>query len=115
MKRIVCMLLVSALLLSLVGCGSKRMSGISDDAYDLGLAALETTDDFISGKIDAETARDNLESAIILVDGCDGENDSLISTSIFFIQYAISRKGSGIGTMNEVEEKRDQLADYLGK
>lgn len=115
MKRVFSIVALVAMIFNLCACGSKRMDGISDRAYDYGLAALETADEFINGDLDADAASDKLERTLILVDRCDGENDSLVSSSIFLLQVAIDNKGDGTGTMATVEERRDDLADKLGK
>lgn len=115
MKRMFCLILTIIVVVSCAACSSKRMSGISDRAYEYGLAALETADDFIDGKIDAETATQNLDRVGILVDGCDGENDALVSSRISLVKLYIARKGNGTGTMDQVEEHRDSLAELLGE
>ena len=115
MKRALSIVILAAILLSLCACGSKHMNGISDRAYDLGLAALETADDFIAGKIDAATALDKLEYAGDLVDNCDGENDFYVSSGIDFIIFAIEDKDDGTGTMSEVEDKVEYLEGILGE
>lgn len=114
MRRIVCAFLSVIIVLALVACGS-RMDGISDQAYEYGIAALETADDYIDGKIDGDTAKDNLSRVSILVDGCDGEHDSLVSSRIALLKFAVTAKANGTGTMDKVKEKREDLADILGK
>ena len=117
MKRHFAAILAIVLIFSCTACGSKRVTGISDRAYELGLSALETADDYISGKIDATTAENNLERASILIDddGSDGENNILVSSAITLLQISISNKRNGTGTMSSVEEHRERLADLLGK
>lgn len=115
MRRLLCLALCFTLLTTFIGCGSQRMAGLSDRAYELGLAALETADEYIDGSITASRALSKLEQAKDFIDGCDGENDILISSAIFNLIYTIQRKDSGIGTMKAVEEKRDSLANLLGE
>lgn len=115
MKKILCTFLCCVIVLGCSACGSTRMEGISDKAYEYGLAALETADDFVAGKIDADTAQENLRRVSILVDGCDGENDPLVASGIWSIEFAIYQKGNGTGTMAAVEEKIDNLAELLGE
>lgn len=115
MKRAISFLVLAAMLLSLCACGSKRMEGISDQAYEYGLAALETADEFIDGQIDADTASDRLARNLILVDACDGEHDILVGSVIFRLKIAIDRKGNGTGTIGDVKDARADLADLLGK
>lgn len=115
MKKALCAFLCCIILVSCSACGSKRMDGISDDAYRYGLAALETADDYISGKIAGETAKDNLSRVSILADNCDGENDFFVSSNVALLKYAVTAKANGTGTMEEVKEAREDLADILGK
>lgn len=112
MNRLCVILLVLALLTS---CSSERMPGISDRAYEYGLAALETADEFMAGDLPADDAEKRLYNAKIGVDSCDGENDHLISSRLLLLQLAISSKDRGTSIMAEVEEERDALADLLGK
>ncbi len=114
MKRIICATLSFIIVVSLAACRS-RMDGISDRAYEYGLAALETADDYIDGKIDGTTAKDNLARVSILADGCDGENDSLVSSNIALLKFAVTAKANGTGTMEKVKEARNDLANILGK
>lgn len=113
MKRLICMTIVIATLFTFVACG--RMEGISDDAYEYGLAALETADEFIDGEIDADTAQRRLDLASGLAENCGGTNDFLVSSRISHISFAIGFKDWGTGTMKDVKESRDDLADILGR
>lgn len=115
MKHLFCLTLTIIVVVSCVACGSQRMSGISDHAYEYGLAALETADEYIAGGIDADSAIEKLDHAGALVENCNGENDFYVSAGIDFITYAIQHKDDGSGTMDEVEEKREYLADILGE
>lgn len=114
MRRIICAFLSVIVVLTLVACGS-RMDGISDQAYEYGVAALETADDYIAGKITGETAKDNLSRVSILVDNCDGENDFFVSSNVALLKYAVTAKANGTGTMEKVKEAREDLAKILGK
>ena len=117
MKKTICLILAYMILVLCASCGSKRMDGISDRAYELGCAALETADEFIAGTITAREAKSKLESADILLGGddCDGQNDSLVSASVGLLSIKIGNKDTGSGTMDDVKKERDRLADYLGK
>ncbi len=114
MKKLICILLVFVTLFACSACSSRR-DGISDDAYEYGLAALETADEFIDGKIDADTAQQRLNHASDMVDNCEGENDFLVAGAIFRTSLSIWLKDSGSGTMATVKENRNDLADLLGK
>lgn len=93
------------------------MEGISDDAYDLGCAALETADEYIAGKITGDDAEDKLYSCDVLLgsDRCDGDNDSLVSGAVTLLKIKITSKENGTGTMTAVKEQRNDLAKLLGK
>ncbi len=114
MKKLICILLVFVTLFTCSACSS-RMEGISDDAYEHGLAALETADEFIDGTIDADTAQRRLDLASGLAEDCGGTTDFLVSSRISSISFAIGFKDRGTGTMNEVKESRNKLADILGE
>lgn len=118
MKRIFAVFLLASLLLSvLCACGSKRMGGISDRAYELGSAALENVDEYIAGRSEAKGTISQLELADLLLGGseCDGDNDTLISGSVGLLKIYIENKQIGTGTMEKVKSERDRLADMLGK
>lgn len=115
MRRFITFALICVLFLNCTACGSKRMEGISDRAYELGMSALETADEFIDGTISASSAKAKIGNASTLANGCTGDNDSLVSSAIFFLEYAIAQKDAGTGTMQAVKEKRDHLAEYLGE
>lgn len=114
MKKLICIILAVVTLFACSACSS-RMDGISDDAYEYGLSALETADEFIAGEIDADTAQRRLDLASGLAEDCGGTNDFLVSSNIFLISSAVGFKDRGSGTMKEVKDRRNDLADILGK
>ncbi len=118
MKKItVVVILVMAVGCILSACSKTRMEGISDRAYDLGCAALETADEYLAGDITAEEACDALyvPSLMLRSDSCDGQNDILISSAVGNLEAEISFKQMGTATKSDVKEQRDILAEYLGK
>jgi len=133
MKRIISSLLVAVALLSLFsGCGGGgKPDNLSDDVYELGCAALETTDDYIDGKITASDALKKLDWSATLIDtqvekeladsptgtlyGTPYSNDNGVSIYLLSIKLAIGDKDRGTGTMSVVKDARNKLAKTLGK
>ncbi|MBQ8698543.1 MAG: hypothetical protein IJ521_06060 [Schwartzia sp.] len=125
--------IIVLLMIAFAGCGNsgKKPDNMSDRAYELGCAALETTDDFIANKIGASDAvkkldtvydrikrlvqdeKDELESDTLV--GTDYFRDDLINTYILSITIDIQSKDRGTGTMSDVKESRNKLAKVLGK
>lgn len=136
MKKTV--VVIFALLLcicSVAACGQAskvnvKPDNMSDRVYELGCAALETADEFIAGDISSSTARTKLAAAQRDVDyivdqetaehdgtlvGSDVWKDSSVSLNIMLLDYKIQTKEFGTGTMSDVIDQRDSLAELLGK
>lgn len=128
-KCYVCMLVMIFLL---SGCGDteKKPDGMSDRVYDLGIAALETTDDFLNGDIEADEAARKLVTALTSIQseiaiheeeiggalvGTDYWQESLVESRITLIQFRISEKNSGRGSNKDVIQQRNSLAELLNE
>lgn len=124
-------ILLVAVILSLTSCGHTRKEKISDKMYDLGVAAVEIADDYLSGKISIEDAvarldRNNDDQYRHL----KSEEDELgvttlydtpfrQDTSVWLITsnllHAMQDKKSGTGIDASIKEKRNSLANSLWK
>lgn len=129
--KLFAVILLIAVVLSLASCGHSRKDRISDKMYDLGVAAVEIADDYLSGKVSIEDAvtrldRNNDDQYRHL----KSEEDELgvttlydtpfrQDTSVWFDTSSLLRamrdKNSGTGIDASIKEKRDSLADSLWK
>ena len=133
MRKLICVIFVS-LFVIMSGCGSNKSNsppdGMSERVYELGCAALETTDEFIAGNLDASSARTKLASAKRSIDsavskekednggnlvGSDVWKDDMVSHYILMIDTDIMNKEIGTGTLSAVKDSREDLAGTLGK
>ncbi len=129
MKRILTLALTLILMFT-AGCSGGVPDGVSDRAYELGCAALETIDDYIAGKLDEDTTQQRLRSNRRTLEahrdteleehgdtliGTDVWKDDLLVTHIVLAEDAIGNKGAGTGTMSAVKTQRSEIADLLGK
>lgn len=103
----------------------------SDKMITLGIAALETVDDYLDGKITLEEAssrmsgtkfsaeyqsdRDLDELNADTVIGTKYSDNSSIDHHIFFLDYRLFEIESGVGTKAELIDERNELADLLHK
>ena len=74
MKKAIALLLALALCLSLCACGNTKPDSLSDETYNLGIAALDVMDQYLAGKMDDVTAVLNLSE---IQDQLDAEGESL--------------------------------------
>ena len=116
--------------LILCGCGGGKPDTISQEMYDIGLAALETADDYIAGKITAAEAEKKLLRAESMADsiyerekeenggtmvGFKFTSDLTVPSNILLLETSISAHDFGTGSMSSVKERRDIIANQLGK
>lgn len=133
MKKITILLICTALLLSLCSCNLKP-DNTSDAMYQIGLNALDLSDQYIAGKITGAEAYARIEEfskqaeaqkdydrELLGLGEEDGlatteySNDSSISFKISMLSFDIMQAHHGSGSMSEVKERRDELAEQLGK
>ncbi len=119
MKRsILIIFCVLAFAILFVSCGDKKPDDISDDMYKCGLAALEIVDDYLDNSISLDEAQKRLTRNKDLADSivdANHENDSAIPHRLSDLMYCMWAKNRGTGTDSEIEEKRQELAELLGK
>ena len=85
--------------------------------YDLGISALNVTDEFLDSKIDADIANGKLDNISNKLDKIDDIDALLIKVQVTSISIDINRIDSMFSdsTMNDVLEGRNQLADKLNQ
>ena len=133
MRKVIAFILIFAMVtMACAGCGTgKKPDDVSDRVYELGIAALETADEFLAGTISGEDAADRLYRTCILVEaeidqykeetgsdtlvGTDYWKDTVISSSISLLKLSIGSKSSGSGNSRDVLERRNDLAGYLNE
>ena len=123
MKRIISLMIAATFLcLTLTGCGGGKPKDVSQEMYDVGIAALQVADEYIEYKIDGDKADSKLS---ILSDDADRiyernkdteyrYGDCIVMTDIDLLlsQLHIAEYK---GVPSDIKEKRDDLAKYLGK
>lgn len=91
MKRIVCIALAAVML---TGCGgNKKPDGLSDEAYENAKIAIETVDNYTSGKNDAESSAKELYNIEI-----DTER---LSDSEYLLSLERDKDGNAIDSSEE--------------
>lgn len=130
MKKFTSIILCAVFLLTLCSCGGKP-EDMSDAMYQIGLNALAVADQYIAGEITGDSAADRLDEfyeqataqiehdeeivgSDVLV-GTEYWRDSLVSSDIMILGYRVSNARYGSGSMSEVQEARDSLAETLGE
>ena len=133
MKRIIVFVCVAFALLCIFGCSAKESEpeNVSSKMYEIGIAALETVDEYLDYNIDiAETydrisassraaanqyEKDKEEIGEETLTGSEFANDYFINHNILMLSYELMTKKHGTGTNKEIVEKRNDLAEWLGE
>lgn len=132
MKKISVTLIETVLILLLCACGNKgtKPENTSDKMYDIGLSALETTNEYLDNTIDLDSAREQIESSLRASDrqieldkeevgdtlyGTEYSNDWFIHSKILLINSELIQKQNGTGTNRAIEELKDDLAEFLNE
>lgn len=122
MKRTIALIIAATVLcFTLVGCGGGKPNDVSQEMYDVGIAALQVADDYMAYKISGEEAKSKIEA---ISDDADTiydrnketkyETDYVLAASINALSAAISLANWN-GVPSDVKEQRDRVAKYLGK
>ncbi|MDR0889900.1 MAG: hypothetical protein LBM28_04540 [Oscillospiraceae bacterium] len=124
------LLLVVVLLVFLSSCTGEKPEDMSEEMYNIGLAALETVDEYFDGIITLEEARYRLEGSEDAADrlydkarkqsggaiyGTEVEDDFFVSSCITSIDFHLMMKSYGTGTNEDILEYRNDLADALNE
>lgn len=110
-KKIIALCLLASLL---VGCG--KPSNVSEDVYNLGLKAVDVTEQFLSADLTADEAKEKLEEieSRIIPDE-EYQNDSSIKTRvslIYSLVYQVDDKPSE-DEIKEIKEWINKLKEKL--
>lgn len=102
-------LIALCLALCLTGCG--KPANVSEDVYNLGLKAVDVTEQFLSADLTADEAKeklDEIKSRIVEDDAYS--NDLLVGTEIELIAYSIGFI-DGNPTEDDIKEVKERLDD----
>ena len=119
MKKITSFIICVLMVLTLISCGGGKPEDMSDGMYQIGLNALSVADQYISGKISGDNAYHRLEEFYEQTEaqkeyceeiGTEYRRDVLVSSNILRLQINVYW-----GSMAEVLDCRDSLAETLGK
>lgn len=130
MKRIISIALIFIIAATLSSCGGTPKN-MSSAMYQIGLNALELTDNYIEGKITGEEAQERINEFYSQAEseydrecrdrdvenlvGSDVWKDSSITHDLFMLHLNIGSTSKGYGAMSDVRKSRDNLAEDLGK
>lgn len=130
MKKFLSVILCAVFLLTLCACGGKPQN-MSDAMYQIGLNALSVADQYIAGKITGDEAYDRLgeyktqataqtdqeerDLGVTSLYQSEYDGDASVEIDVFLLYSVVERAKQGDGTMSEVMERRDALAEDLGK
>lgn len=131
MKKVLPIFWAVLLVVLFSACGSSKPNKTSDAMYQIGLNALNTADDYIAGKITGDETAERLHEYMGQSDtqykkdcedvekdtlaGTNFSNDYSINHSIAMLYFSTDSSITGETAMSEVKEKRDNLAEHLGK
>lgn len=130
LKKLVALLLVVSIVLSVSACGNSKPDTLTKETYDLGKEALNIMDQYLAGKMDAETAEkqfskiyDQLEAeGETLQEKADGGDIDALSYAFFngSVCLSVSSFVMGMfalentyGNTYDCQSIRDILADTL--
>lgn len=125
MKKAITILLTFVIIATLfAGCSSKP-DNVSQQMYDYGIEALNVVDEYLNGDMTISTAESELsvikeKASIVSNDatrvGTDKNKDILVGSAINSLYFEIST-GNLLNDVSkeDVQEKRDSLAEYLNK
>lgn len=105
------------LVITLAGCG--KPSNVSEDTYNLGLKAVNVTEQFLEADLTADEAKDKLDEINnrIIYDQEGYEQDVLIAACIDLIGGKLFLSGGDTSgdDIKGIKENLESLKEYLGK
>lgn len=121
MKRFITVVVASTMLCAILcSCGKPR--DVSDEMYDIGIAALKVADEYMAYEIDGDTAYGKMDSLYYDADiVCERTKDTEFHSGDFGIKLDISAIVVNIisanykGVPSDIKKDRDELAKDLGK
>lgn len=111
MKKIIARMIICVMCFVLVACGSSKPKGVSDDAYDLGVKAVEVTQQYLDGNIDVRELEKKLNKfdSQISDTGVDKQNVSITLKLTEIKAAAIIDKSDA-----KVLKLKNELKKFLG-
>lgn len=111
MKKIIVRMLICCMCFILVACGSGKPEGVSDDAYDLGVKAVEVAQQYLDGDIDVRELEEKLNRFTSQISRTgEGNHNSSLTLKITEIKVAAIIDKSD----SKVLEAKNNLKEYLG-
>lgn len=132
MKKIGIYILCGMLLLNTNACsGGGGTDNLSEEMKEMGIAAVEITDDYLDGSITGNEAVEKLDNnyssasqhyekeleeagSDTLVE-TDYWRDSTVPTYILSLKMSVGKSNKGTGTKEDVIEDRNKLAEIVGE
>ena len=126
MKRLILALVCMIFLLSLCACHNYgvKPEDISNAHYEFGKKALDIVDQYMDGRISAETARDRLDHLYNygdyglpeteLEDPTHSKNFS-VEVTVWLLNIEMSSIAFGTGSESDLLDKRNDLAEDLNE
>ena len=91
-----------------------RPDDVSKLTYEHAISAIEVADDYVSGKIDGDTAKEKLLNIELLINEEEGySGDSSVVSVFTLLKYSIESHIRGGGTYQDIEEHRNLLAKNI--
>jgi len=117
--RKICVVIVIFLFLSLLACSNygERPENVREGVYRLGLEAISIADDYLDFRLTARNAivkLDDLNSRFDEFSDLTSE-EMTVSSHLWFTSLALSYVTWGIGTYEDVLERRNNLAERLNE
>lgn len=110
-------LFVAVFVMVFSSCEKTRREGLSDEIYDLGVAAVEIADDYLDGRITIESAYErickNSSKQYNRPDKVLEENDSSVRWGTAFLELSMEEKKNGTGTDDKIRSARNALSEEL--
>lgn len=131
MKKYGIFLFCGIILLTMSACSRKGTDNLSEEMKELGIAAVEITDDFLDGSITGDDALEKLDNNYSSANQCyekeleaagsdtlvgtDYWRDSTVPTYIMSLEMSVRKSNKGNGTKEDVIEDRNKLAEIVGE
>jgi len=114
MKKFIKILSVMLIVVGLIGCSGGKPKNVSDDIYDLGINALDTTKSFLDGNTTQKEAYTKIETIASRFPKKDKTmEESKIENAVLAIQIILY--GSAKADVDNVREAYNTLKERLNK
>ena len=133
MRRLILIVSSMAVLLAISGCKpqSAKPKNMSDQMYKLGIAGLETIDEYLDSKINLDEASDRVsktnkaassqldkskeELGVDALLGTEYADDFTVYHTLTMLSNAVMNRSLGTGTNREILDYRNELAESLNE